>query len=507
MDHVIDARELEPPEPMERTLDALATLPPQDRVLLRLPRQPFPLFDLLRRMGYLWEVSGSEGDYWIAIRQADAAPLGSRSIAMVWTAGLSLDQAPPIHLPLRLLLTAPWLGIAAGVLLTLAGEKAAVSRWMPASLAFTHLITVGVLGQTMCGALLQMLPVIAGAPVPRVRWVASTVHPSLAAGALLMAAGFLGAGAWSLVVGAALAAAGFAVFTAASAVALVRGRGAAATLNALRLSVLALVPTVLVGVTLSAGLAGSVRLTDFPSWVAMHLSWGLFGWVGLLILGASYQVVPMFYVTPSYPPLLSRWLAPALFATLVLGSVAGWTGHGELAVRLGGTFALGFGVFAVVTLDLQRRRSRPRRDATLLHWWSALGSMLAAAGAWALGGPDTLVGALLLVGVAVGLPSGMLLKIVPFLCWFHLQQHQVSAGRFEVRVPHMHGFLPERPARWQWGLHLGAVAAVAAASAEPRLAPVGGILLALASAVLAGLLLTAVGRYRKVLASLAAAPR
>ncbi len=74
MDHVIDAREMEPPEPMERTLDALAALSAGDRVVLRLTRQPFPLFDLLRRMGYLWEVSGGDGDYQILIRTADGSP-------------------------------------------------------------------------------------------------------------------------------------------------------------------------------------------------------------------------------------------------------------------------------------------------------------------------------------------------------------------------------------------------------------------------------------------------
>ena len=76
MDHVLDARGLPPPEPMERALDALAALPPDDRLVLRLPRQPFPLFDLLRRMGYLWEVSGTEGDYRILIRLADTPPAG-----------------------------------------------------------------------------------------------------------------------------------------------------------------------------------------------------------------------------------------------------------------------------------------------------------------------------------------------------------------------------------------------------------------------------------------------
>jgi hypothetical protein len=74
MDHVLDARDLPPPEPMERTLDALAALPPEDCLVLRLPRQPFPLFDLLRRMGYVWEVSGTEGDYRILIRLAGTPP-------------------------------------------------------------------------------------------------------------------------------------------------------------------------------------------------------------------------------------------------------------------------------------------------------------------------------------------------------------------------------------------------------------------------------------------------
>jgi hypothetical protein len=421
---------------------------------------------------------------------------------MVQTAGLRLDQAPPIHLPLRLLLTAPWFAAAAGGVLAVWGEQAFVSRWTPAALALTHLITIGFLGQVMCGALLQMLPVIAGAPVPQVRWVAALVYPALAAGAGLMAAGFLGAGSWALGLGVAAAVLGFAVFALAAGIALTRARGASATLGALRLAVLALVPTVLLGATLAAALLGQIAVPDFPAWVAVHLAWGLFGWVGLLILGVAYQVVPMFHVAPPFPAAMTRWLAPVLFAALVLGSLATWAGHGDLMGWPLGVLALGFGAFALATLGLQRRRSRPRRDASLLHWWSAMAALLAAACGWGLGVPHTLVGVLLLIGVGVGLPSGMLMKIVPFLCWFHLQQRQVSAGRFDVRVPHLHGLLPERWGRWQWGLHLAALATLCAACAEPRLAPAGGVLLALAALALATLLLGSAWRYRQVLASL-----
>lgn len=74
MDHLLDAADLPPPEPLERALDALSGLPPGDRLLLRLRRQPYPLYDLLRRMGYRWEVSGQEGDWQICIEPEAGAP-------------------------------------------------------------------------------------------------------------------------------------------------------------------------------------------------------------------------------------------------------------------------------------------------------------------------------------------------------------------------------------------------------------------------------------------------
>lgn len=42
-------------------------------------------------------------------------------------------------------------------------------RWSPATLALTHLITLGYLAMIMLGALLQILPVVLGVPVPQVR--------------------------------------------------------------------------------------------------------------------------------------------------------------------------------------------------------------------------------------------------------------------------------------------------------------------------------------------------
>lgn len=70
MTKIIDGRELQPPEPMERTLEALEQLADGDEVLLLLYCQPHPLFNILRNNGYSWtEEVRPEGTREIRIRK------------------------------------------------------------------------------------------------------------------------------------------------------------------------------------------------------------------------------------------------------------------------------------------------------------------------------------------------------------------------------------------------------------------------------------------------------
>jgi len=70
-EHLIDGRELQPPEPMERTLETLDQLPDGDEVLLLLYCQPHPLFNILKNNGYAWtEEVRADGTREIRIRKA-----------------------------------------------------------------------------------------------------------------------------------------------------------------------------------------------------------------------------------------------------------------------------------------------------------------------------------------------------------------------------------------------------------------------------------------------------
>lgn len=70
MTTVIDGREMQPPEPMERTLETLDTLAEDDDLLLLLYCQPHPLFNILRQNGYAWsEEVRADGTREIRIRK------------------------------------------------------------------------------------------------------------------------------------------------------------------------------------------------------------------------------------------------------------------------------------------------------------------------------------------------------------------------------------------------------------------------------------------------------
>ena len=423
---------------------------------------------------------------------------------MLKTEGLSLEQAPPIHIPFRFFLTAPAFLLAAALVLLWQGESVLASRWTPAALAVTHLIAVGFLGQIMCGALLQMLPVVAGAVVPAVHLVGATVNPLLAAGAALLAWGFLENAPGVLAAGAVCASLGFLVFLSAAGLALARAQGATHTVRAMGLAFGSLLLTVVLGLAVTGALNGWIPIAQLLVWVDVHLAWGLLGWVGLLVIGVAFQIVPMFYVTPPYPERLSRWLAPLIAILLALSSLMAAAGASQGAGATMGGAVLALCSFAVLTIGLQLRRERRRIDATLLYWWSAMGSVVLAAASWAFSGPPVLTGILLLLGAGVGVVSGMSLKIVPFLAWFHLQNRQLTSGRLDVRVPHMLTFLPERPARAQLACHLLALSTVVAASFIPGISELAGVTLALSSAALGGLILTGVLRYSRIAAVLGA---
>ena len=415
---------------------------------------------------------------------------------------LSFEQAPPVSVPYRFFLAAPWFGVAAGLLLAWLGEGAWASRWSPGTLALTHLLVVGYMLQAMAGALFQFVPVAVGGNVWRPRLVAAIVQPLLLVAAPVLAAAFLGSWSAGFLAAGPLFALAVGIFVVAVGSALWRTAAQGPTLRALRSAVAALAVTVALGVTLAESLGRGLDL-PFVEMVDVHAAWGLGGWALLLLAGVSFHVVPMFQLTPPYPPRLAAALPPAMLAALLLWSwqlgsaKPAWQ---EAAYFLGLTVAA---AFAAVTLRLQFRRRRKIPDPTLLFFRLAMASLLAAAasavalalipGLAAYPRSPVWIGVLVLAGTFVSAINGMLYRIVPFINWLDLQR---LAGT-RVGVPNVREMIPEKAVFGQLRLHFAAVALLLAAVLLPPLTRAAAALFAASCTWLGWNLIGAARRYRE----------
>ena len=425
--------------------------------------------------------------------------------------GLSYDQAPPFHVPLRFFLTAPLFGVAAGLLLAWHGADALASRWSPGALALTHLLTLGFATMVMTGALTQILAVVAGRRIPRLVPIATLTHGGLTAGAAMLSMAFLLGEPALFTAAAALLGAAILPFAAAAGWATLRSPAQGPTVPGIRLALLALTITALIGGAMAlqrGGWAGPAG----PA-VAYHATWGLAGWIGLLVAAVAYQVVPMFQQTPSYPPWMSRHFAPGLAGILAAWTAARLGDSGSVAGILAALAVLALTAFAVQTLLLQARRRRRTSDAAVLFWRVGLGCAIGAAGnwAWLLAVPaeavppwvPVMLGTLALAGATVSLICGMLYKIVPFLAWLHLQP--LAGHRW--RIPNMRELVPARAVLAHFWTHCAALAVLAAAVYVPDLARAAGAATAFAFSVMGWNLARASARYRSTRVRLEALAR
>lgn len=424
-------------------------------------------------------------------------------------APLSYEQAPPFSLPLRFFLSAPLFAAAAGGLLLWEGSAVFASRWMPATLAITHLITVGFMLMVMLGGLLQVLPVVVGVQLVAVRRLGPLLHAALVVGAVLLPLAFLRGSPWMFSLAGAVLGCCVLLFLLAAWRGVLRVAQSSAAVLGIRLSLFGLGVTAALGAALALGLGAGWPL-PYLALTDLHAAWGLAAWAGMLLAALSYLVVPMFQLTPAYAP---------RFPALMLGSVAvgvgawslgmvldaaGWLTIAAAALALAGTAYAGY------TLRLLAQRRRARRDSSLYFWWLGLATALpavampllamgfpalAARSEWALA-----FGVLLGVGGFMSVMSGMLYKIVPFLAWLHLQ----DLGRARRKVPAMGALLPEAGMKRHLNCHLLAVGLLLSAVVWPvGLARVAGLALLCSGLCLFANLCGAALAYRRAAAEIA----
>ena len=324
-------------------------------------------------------------------------------------------------------------------------------------LAALHLVTLGVLVMTAIGASLQLLPVATRQPLRSTLWPAAIwwlYTPGVAAIALGMGRG----PPWLLAAGALAVALALLAFAAMLALNLRAARGmpevvahgwaAWASLGVVLASALGLVLGWL-------GLPGP----DRAALLALHVAFGAYGFMGLLALGLSCILVPMFALAAT--PDRRQSIASCGFAAaaLTLAAVAA-LGNAPQPLRIG-AIALG-GVAVALHLRLMQgalrsgmRRELGRSFLLVRVGWASLVASLGLALALVLEAPlarlPTLFGLVLVGGWLLSFLLGILQRILPFLASMH-------AARGALRPPTPSALSADRPLALHFACHLAALA-------------------------------------------------
>ena len=348
---------------------------------------------------------------------------------------LRLDQAPVASLPRRFLLTVPLWGMLAGALLMVDGDSALRTRWDPATLALVHMFTLGVLGNAMFGSILQFLPAAAGVTLRGVRW-GSWLHGLFNLGVLLLIAGMHQRRPFALISAAALLPLAFIMLALMVVPGLVTAVGQRLLRAGFGVALAFALATAVLGGLLALVLGGRLGV-PLAALGDVHASWGVLGWLVVLMASVARVVMPMFQGTGTVPePAQAIWLV-GVAALLVVGA---WLRMHGVAKGLTGVVVVAVLLFAGAALWLQWRASRLRGGPLVNSWRRGLIALAVAALTLPLLPGGMFAGAL---GLGVALPllvTAMMLEIVPFIGWIELHRH---CGR-GVQVPGVQRLLPDR---------------------------------------------------------------
>ena len=362
--------------------------------------------------------------------------------------GLSLDQAPPISIPFRFFLSAPIFGVLISLVFFFSPFYEISNQYSYLAIGVVHLFTLGILSMIIFGAMQQMMPVLAGAIIKKPRLFANIVHPSLVLGTLFMSFSFIFEIKMLLHIGVLFLTISFLTFFIFSIKLLFKVEFLTSTVKAMRLFSIAGFITLILGLYLAIGHMSSNIGEQHYAFVNMHILFALFGFALLIIMGVSFQVIPMFYVALDFPKFVQNRVPLILLFLLFVSTLFLYLGINFLVLKfLFVALIISYCFYALKSLN---NRRRPVFDVTLWYWKFSLSALVLSMIIWLFDIFDSnyILTIVFAFGFLYSLLQGMVYKIIPFLAWFHLN----SKGYF--KLPTIREFIEERYIKLHFFFHV-----------------------------------------------------
>ncbi len=403
--------------------------------------------------------------------------------------GLSLDQAPPIEVVLRLFMVGSLFGIVLSVMLFF-WHNSLNDFSSSYTLAVVHTFTLGVMASFMLGALFQMMPVLCGVHIKAPVDLSIRVYITLAIGVIFLVTAFINQAA-SLYIFASIFL-GYSLLV--SAYTMIKRLIKINHSNSSRgmlLALIALSITTILGIILLLIRAGYDTSLDYLAIKSIHYSFGLFGWIALLVISVAFQVVEMFYVTPKYNESYAKYLTITIFSLLIAYFLARYLNL-ALATPIPYILATIIGFNALLTLIKFKQKKRPVNDASIYFWIVGMGSLALFAVTYLFNLP-ILLSAELFAFFAMSIIFAMSYKIVPFLVWFHLN----AKGYFDA--PMMHEVISPKYAKINFWIYISSLILLLIAIKYFAIFYIGSFLLLLSFSMLSYSIYSALEKYNYTL--------
>jgi len=381
--------------------------------------------------------------------------------------GLSLNQAPPIEVVLRLFFVGSIFGIVLSVMLFF-WHTNLTDISAPQTLAIVHTFTLGVMASFMLGALFQMMPVLCGVHIKAPIDLGIRVYVVLSIGVIFLITAFIN-GATSLYIFASIFL-GYALLI--SAYVMIKRLLTIKHSNSSRgmlLALIALSITAILGIILLFLRAGFNLPFDYLAIKTIHYNFGLFGWIALLIISVAFQVVEMFYVTPKYNERYAKYITIVLFSLLLIYAFMRYLDL-AIAIIIPYILAIIVGINAIITIIKFKQKKRPVNDASIFFWIIGMVFLVLCSLSFLFNLSITIT-AEFFAFFALSIVFAMSYKIIPFLVWFHLN----ALGYFDA--PMMHEVVAPKYAKANLWIYLASILSLILSNWLPIIFYIGSFLL------------------------------
>jgi hypothetical protein len=416
------------------------------------------------------------------------------------------DRLLPPSVPYRFFVAAAFFHLLAWVLLVV-GDAASLGfvGGQGMTLAALHLITLGTIAMSAMGAAIQLLPVATRRPLGPV-WAIKLMFVLYTPGVALFAGGLAHLVPWAQHAGATLCVAGLFIFATLVGMNLRKVDDLPGVTRHAWLAVASLAGLAVLGLLLVIDFTKGF-LPDHASAAAAHAVLAAYGFMGMLALGFSFVLVPMFVLGSAVPDAVGKRTALLSGLGLLLGAGGALAGFGVVSALgvLAGLAAMAIYLKGMLA-SLKTRMKKRLEPFFRMVWiaWALLPLSLVAALAPALGAPldpwGTLWGFLLVFGWLLSFVTAILQRIMPFLA----SMHSSALGGKPALLSHL---APKLPVDIHLGCHIAALILISAAIVGGWVWPLRlGLYAGLAGAIAFGVYTVEVlRRYRAHMAAAAAA--